>query len=104
VQLETALEMYKIDNSRYPTSEQGLEALLRKPTAAPEPRRYPPDGYLKRRDSLNDAWDATFQYESPGHHNTRRFDLWSLGADETPGGEETDRDIGNWDDPASSGS
>jgi len=104
VQLENAREMYKIDNARYPTTEQGLEALLTKPTSGPEPRRYPPNGYVQRRDALNDAWDVPFKYANPGQNNPGRFDLWSLGADEAPGGEATDADIGNWDDPVSASS
>lgn len=95
-QLEQALEMYKLDNARYPTTEQGLAALVEKPTSGPEPRRWQPGGYVKR-DMLLDSWQQEFEYASPGTNNTRSFDLWSLGADATPGGEENDRDLGNWD-------
>ncbi|MCG8589936.1 MAG: type II secretion system major pseudopilin GspG [Proteobacteria bacterium] len=96
--VETALENFRLDNSRYPTSDQGLEALIRKPSSGPEPRNYPPDGYLQKASALKDAWGETFQYRYPGTHNTRSYDLWSLGADAAPGGEGTDGDVGNWDD------
>ncbi len=97
-QLESALEFYRMDSSRYPTSEQGIEARVRKPSAPPEPRSYPPEGYLRKAGSLLDPWGEPFQYESPGQHNTYTYDLWSLGADSAPGGEDVDADIGNWDE------
>ena len=93
--LESMLDMYRADNSRYPTTEQGLKALIEKPTSAPEPRRYPPDGYLRHGLPL-DPWDNPYQYKSPGDQNPRSFDLWSWGADGAPGGDDTDADIGNW--------
>ncbi len=95
-QLEQSLEMYRLDNGRYPTAEQGLEALVREPTSAPEPRRYPPGGYVKR-DALNDPWGAPLEYRVPGQHNTHSFDLYSLGPDGTEGGEGHDADVVNWD-------
>ena len=94
-QLESALEMYKMDNARYPSTDQGLRALIEKPTGAPEPKRWQPGGYVKG-DMLEDSWQEDFQYASPGTNNTRSFDLWSLGADAAPGGEDTDADLGNW--------
>ena len=97
-QIESALEFYRMDNSRYPSTQQGLAALVNRPTSEPEPRDYPPGGYLKRSDSIQDPWGSTFQYQSPGEHNQHSFDLWSLGADQTEGGEELDGDIGNWDE------
>lgn len=97
-QLESALEFYRMDNARYPTSDQGLLALVEKPATSPEPRNYPAEGYLKRASALTDPWGAEFQYESPGQHNPHTFDLWSLGADGAPGGTEENADIGNWDD------
>ena len=96
-QIESALEFYRMDNSRYPTTQQGLISLVTKPTSDPEPRNYPPGGYLKRSDSIEDPWGSTFRYESPGQHNQHSFDLWSLGADQSEGGEALDGDIGNWD-------
>ena len=97
-QIESALEFYRMDNSRYPTTQQGLASLVTKPTSDPEPRNYPPGGYLKRSDSIQDPWGSVFRYESPGQHNQYSFDLWSLGADQSEGGEELDGDIGNWDE------
>ena len=97
-QLESALEFYRMDNSRYPSTEQGLEALIRKPSGSPEPRSYPPEGYLKKSGALSDPWSELFLYESPGQHNPYSFDLWSLGADARPGGEGVNGDIGNWEE------
>ena len=97
-QLENALELYRMDNSRYPSTSQGLDALINKPTGTPEPRNYPPGGYLRRRDTLVDAWGSPFQYANPGTHNVHTFDLWSLGADGAAGGDDLDTDIGNWDE------
>lgn len=96
-QLESALELYRMDNGRYPTTAQGLQALLTKPGDAPEPRNYPRGGYLSKKDALLDPWSEPFQYSSPGGHNSYGFDLWTLGADQAAGGEEGDSDIGNWD-------
>ena len=97
-QLESALEFFRMDNGRYPTSEQGLDALVRMPTGDPAPRNYPPGGYLKKSDALLDPWGEPFQYANPGTHNEHSFDLWTLGADASPGGDGGDKDIGNWDD------
>ena len=95
-QLESALELYRMDNGRYPTTSQGLEALVTRPGEAPEPRNYPAGGYLSKSDALLDPWSEPFQYASPGSHNAHGFDLWTLGADQAPGGEAGDSDIGNW--------
>ena len=92
-QVENALEFYRMDNSRYPSTEQGLQALLVAPTDA---RNYPRGGYLKNRDGLLDPWGNTFQYQSPGQHNQHTFDLWSQGADGAPGGTELNANVGNW--------
>ena len=75
VALENALDMYKLDNNRYPTTEQGLDALVNKPTASPEPRSYREGGYIKR----------------PGQFG--KLDIFSMGLDGEAG---TDDDIGNW--------
>jgi general secretion pathway protein G len=93
--LESALELYAMDNGRFPTSEQGLDALVNEPSSAPEPANYQPGGYLKG-DLPLDPWGNDFLYESPGSHNAGSFDLWSLGKDGVAGGEELDADIGNW--------
>lgn len=94
--LEQTLELYKLDNGRYPTNEQGLSALVVAPTTEPLPRRYPPKGYVKRAD-LEDPWGATYQYSAPGSRNQSSFDIFSFGPDQVQGGEGENADIGNWD-------
>lgn len=90
--LEAALERYRLDNFRYPSTEQGLEALVTKPSRPPEPRNYPPGGYIK---SLpNDPWGNPYIYMNPGRHG--QIDIFSYGADGQPGGEDVNADIGNW--------
>ncbi len=96
-QLESALAFYQMDNGRFPSSEQGLQALVAPPTSGPQPRNYRPGGYLSAKKLPVDAWGEAFGYESPGSNNPESFDIWSLGADSQPGGAETDADIGNWD-------
>lgn len=92
--LEQALVMYRLDNNRFPTTDQGLEALVVKPTGSPAPRNWNPEGYLKQRLPL-DPWGNPYQYMAPGQE-ARAYDLWSLGADGQEGGEGYDADIGNW--------
>ena len=89
VALESALDMYKLDNSRYPTTEQGLQALVTKPSAQPEPRSYPQGGYIRRLPQ--DPWGADYQLLSPGQHG--QLDVFSYGPDGIP---DTEDDIGNW--------
>ena len=89
VALENALDMYKLDNSRYPTTEQGLEALVTKPQGEPEPRNYKSDGYIKRLPQ--DPWGGAYQLMSPGEHG--KIDGFSMGLDGEAG---TDDGIGNW--------
>ncbi|MBW2229644.1 MAG: type II secretion system major pseudopilin GspG [Deltaproteobacteria bacterium] len=96
-QLENALEFYRMDNSRYPSTSQGLDALVQKPSGTPEPRNYPPEGYLRKSAALIDPWGVRFEYASPGTNNPHSFDLWSNGADQEAGGEGGDSDIGNWE-------
>ena len=93
--LEAALETYRMDSARFPTSEHGLDALINAPAEA---RNYQPGGYLAKRQVPVDPWGNSYLYEAPGQHNDHSFDLWSLGADGVPGGEGTDADIGNWSD------
>ena len=100
--LEGVLELYRMDNGRFPNSEQGLEALVNAPSSEPSPRNYPPGGYLKGGRVPLDPWSGPYQYEAPGQHNRHSFDLWSLGADGNAGGEGTDADVGNWDDGSES--
>ncbi|WP_110710418.1 type II secretion system major pseudopilin GspG [Salinicola sp. CR57] len=90
--LEQALDMYRLDNYRYPTTEQGLAALITPPQVAPLAENYREDGYIRRLPE--DPWGHPYHYASPGQHG--RVDLYSLGADNQPGGEGIDADIGNW--------
>ncbi|ERM54558.1 general secretion pathway protein G [Vibrio mimicus CAIM 1883] len=91
VALENALDMYKLDNSVYPTTDQGLDALVNKPNN-PEPRNYRDGGYIKRLPK--DPWGNDYQYLSPGDKGT--IDVFTLGADGQEGGEGPSADIGNW--------
>jgi len=94
--LESSLELYSMDNGRFPSTEQGLEALIQRPSGSPEPTNYQSGGYLKGGEMPKDPWGNEFQYESPGSNNSRSFDIWSLGKDGAAGGDELDADIGNW--------
>ncbi len=94
--LEGALELYRMDHARYPTTEQSLEALIRAPSSPPVPRDYPPGGYMTGDVIPLDPWGSPYGYENPGQHNANSFDLWSLGGDGQPGGSSIDADIGNW--------
>jgi general secretion pathway protein G len=96
-QLASALTFYQMDNGRFPTTDQGLAALIAKPSGTPEPRNYRPGGYLDAKSVPKDPWGGPYQYLSPGQQNPQSFDLWSLGADGAPGGEGTDADVGNWE-------
>ena len=89
--LETALTLYKLDNFKYPTTDQGLRALVEKP-ADPAIRNWRVGGYLKRVNK--DPWGNEYQYAYPGTHG--EYDLYTLGADGQPGGEGVNADIGNW--------
>jgi len=93
--LESVLELYRMDNAHYPTNEQGLDALVNEPDGA---KNYPPGGYLQKRRIPEDPWGNPYEYEQPGQNNDHSFDLWSYGADGKPGGEGVDADIGNWDE------
>jgi general secretion pathway protein G len=90
--LEAALAMYYLDNSKYPTSEQGLRALVQQPTD-PSIKHWKPGGYLER--VSKDPWGNDYQYVLPGTHG-KQYDLYSLGADSQPGGDGINADIGNW--------
>jgi general secretion pathway protein G len=94
--LSQQLELYKLDNGSYPSSEQGLDALVREPTGEPKPRRYPDGGYVTSKD-LIDPWQNPFKYERPGKNNARSFDLYTFGADNQPGGDGENAEIGNWE-------
>ena len=93
--IESALTIFRLDNSKYPTTEQGLAALTTQPTD-PSIRNWRPGGYLTKKVG-KDPWGNEYQYVYPGTHGGE-YDLFSLGADNQPGGEGTSTDIGNWDD------
>ena len=88
-----ALDMYKLDNYSYPSTQQGLDALVEKPGGNPQPKNWNRDGYLKR--VPKDPWGNEYQYLSPGTQG--QFDLYSYGADGKQGGSDLNADIGNWD-------
>jgi general secretion pathway protein G len=92
--LVTALNMYRLDNQVYPTTRQGLEALVEKPSGRPEPVNWKPGGYIERLPT--DPWGREYLYLNPGVHG--EIDVWTHGADGQPGGEGIDADIGNWSD------
>lgn len=94
--LDQALGMYQMDNGRFPTTDQGLRALIEKPSGAPEPYAWRPGGYLAKKELPKDAWNNEFHYASPGEHNPDSFDLWSFGEDGQAGGNDSAADIGNW--------
>jgi len=89
--LATALDLYEMDNGRYPTSEQGLKSLLQEPASAPEPTNWS-GPYLKKKKLPTDPWQNEYVYVCPGTHNTDEYDLSSNG----PDGVESDDDIVNW--------
>lgn len=91
--LQQALKLYKLDNQRYPTTEQGLQALVQKPTTGPAASGWKEGGYLEKLPK--DPWGNNYQYLSPGLHG--EVDVFSLGADGQPGGTGEDADIGSWD-------
>lgn len=93
--ITTSLEMYRLDNFSYPSTQQGLEALVKYPQGAPVPRNWNAQGYLKSIPV--DPWGTPYQYLNPGVHSADgSYDLYSLGADGLPGGEGNAADIGNW--------
>ncbi|RYD92052.1 MAG: type II secretion system protein GspG, partial [Sphingobacteriales bacterium] len=93
--LKTALQSYRLDNLTYPTTEQGLQALVTKPASEPVPRKWRADGYMERIPM--DPWDRPYIYLMPG--GSHPFDIVTLGADGQPGGKDEDADIGYWDEP-----
>jgi len=88
--LGTALDLYRFEVGRYPTTQEGLAALVAAPTGAA--RWNGP--YVKKRESLTDPWDRPYGYRSPGQHGA--YDLYTLGADGQPGGEGENRDATSW--------
>lgn len=90
--LESAMEMYRLDNQTYPRSQDGLAALTSAPAGLANPERYREGGYIRRLP--DDPWGNPYQYAAPGRSGP--FDIWSYGADGREGGEGNDADIGNW--------
>jgi general secretion pathway protein G len=90
--LEQALEQYRVDNLAFPSSQDGLAALLAPPPGLARPERYRPGGYIRKLPE--DPWGAAYQYRMPGERGP--YDVFSFGADGRPGGENDDADIGNW--------
>lgn len=95
VSLETALKLYRLDNGFYPSTEQGLAALVQVPQSGQIPKKWKEGGYLEKGQVPKDPWGNAFIYLSPGNHGD--FDIISFGADGVAGGEGKDRDISNWE-------
>lgn len=93
--IETALRLYKLDSGSYPTTDQGLQALVEAPTVGELPRAWREGGYLEKGKVPRDPWGNEYVYLSPGVHG--EYDLSSFGADGQPGGEGKDKDINSWD-------
>ncbi len=94
--LGLALDSYRLDNSIYPTTEQGLEALVREPEISPFPRNW--DGpYLRKLEVPLDPWERLYIYVCPGEVNPDAYDLYTLGRDGLEGGEDEDQDIFSWE-------
>lgn len=91
--LMQALKLYKLDNQRYPTTEQGLNALIAKPTSGPSASGWKSGGYIEKLPK--DPWGNPYQYLSPGVRG--EVDVFSLGADGQPGGTADDADVGSWE-------
>ncbi|MGB5131965.1 MAG: type II secretion system major pseudopilin GspG, partial [Steroidobacteraceae bacterium] len=91
--LGTALDMYQMDNFRYPTSDQGLQALIQAPAIEPLAKNWRSQGYLRSRSVPKDQWGNDYLYRQPGTQGGA-YDLYTLGADGQPGGEDADADYG----------
>jgi general secretion pathway protein G len=92
---ETALKLYRLDNGSYPTTEQGLEALVTQPDTGKLAKNWRAGGYIEKGKIAKDPWGNDFVYISPGVHG--EFDIISYGADGEPGGEEYNQDINSWE-------
>lgn len=90
--LKKALSMYKLDNFNYPSTSQGLQALVSQPSGQPQAKNWKPGGYIEKL--IMDPWGNPYQYLNPGSRG--EIDIYSLGADGQPGGEGENQDIGNW--------
>lgn len=90
--LQSQLNLYKLDNFEYPSTDQGLEALVSKPAGEPEPPNWKAGGYIDRLPK--DPWGRDYLYLNPGQHGA--IDIYSLGSDGVAGGDGNSADIGNW--------
>lgn len=90
---EQALNQFNLDCGFFPSTEQGLKALIEAPSVGKPCKNYDPDGYLKKKQVPEDPWKQPYLYESPGKHNASSYDLYSAGPDKQPGSED---DITNW--------
>ena len=93
--METALKLYKLDSGDFPSTEQGLSALVAKPTAGKIPNKYKDEGYLENKSVPKDPWGNDYVYLSPGEHGD--YDLFSFGGDGVRGGEGKNAEIESWD-------
>lgn len=93
--IETTLKLYKLDNGYYPSTEQGLQALVEPPAVGQLPRAWREGGYLEKGKVPKDPWGNEYVYLCPGIHGD--YDLISYGADGEPGGEDKDQDINSWE-------
>jgi len=93
--LETALKLYKLDNGSYPSTDQGLQALVELPESGTIPKKWKKGGYLEKGRVPKDPWGNEFVYLSPGLKGD--FDIISYGSDGVPGGEDENKDINNWE-------
>ncbi len=93
--LENALKLFRLDNAFYPSTDQGLRALVEEPTVGRIPRNWRKGGYIEKGVLPKDPWGNDYLYLSPGVHN-EDFDLWSYGADGEEGGHGEDADVTNW--------
>jgi len=89
-----ALDQYRLDNGTYPSSDQGLAALMARPVTEPMPTNW--NGPYLRKEVPNDPWGRPYIYRNPGENNTNGYDLLSYGADGKPGGEGEDADVTSW--------
>ena len=94
--IDAALKMYKLDNGIYPTTEQGLNALIEKPQIEPIPNNYKKGGYIDTSSTPEDAWGREYIYRAPGEED-RDYEIISLGADGKEGGEDFDADIKSYE-------
>lgn len=93
--LSQTLQHYRLDTGQYPSADEGLEALIERPLSLPDNTRYPPGGYLGKPVLPKDPWGNDYVYIYPGEHGV--FDIYSMGADGRPGGEDNDADIVSWE-------